>query len=306
MGLDRLIGGIIFLMKKFLQYILLIFLLAGFFAPRAEAIKIGLQIDVQEMVTGTSVKGTISDKYTGRVICSIDPMVSYRIRAGKDDLEITISGKKYSLNSNAVVIKTNTNGFVCAKNRWYRGNLVIENRNKALTVINDVKLEDYLLGVVPSEMPSSWAEEALKAQAIAARSYAIANLGKHGSKGFDLKDNTEDQAYGGASSETSRTNQMVAQTYGIVITQNKQVIPAFYCASAGGQTKNTGDVWSKDLPYIRSVPSYDGNLKKMGHGIGMSQHGANNLAKQGYNAYQILAYYYNNIKFGKLSQKWNL
>ena len=47
-------------------------------------------------------------------------------------------------------------------------------------------------------------------------------------------------------------------------------------------------------------------MKKMGHGIGMSQHGANNLAKQGYNAYQILTYYYNNIKFGKLSDKWNL
>lgn len=307
LGLDILIGGIIFLMNKlFIQLICLILIIICISPLRAEAIKIGLQIDVPEMYTGTSVKGTISDKYSGRVICSLEAMQSYKIRAKKDDIEITIGGKKYDLGAKSVIIQTNSNGFVCAKNRWYRGKLIVENRNKSLTVINDVKLEDYLLGVVPSEMPSSWEEEALKAQAIAARSYAIANLGKNGSRGFDLKDNTEDQAYGGATSETNRTNQVVAKTFGIVVTQNKHVITAYYCASAGGKTKNTGDVWNKDLPYLRSVPSYDGNMKKMGHGVGMSQHGANNLAKQGYNAYQILAYYYNNIKFGKLSPKWNL
>lgn len=292
--------------NRFIKFICLIaiFLFSSF--QRAEAIKVGLQIDVPEMITGTSVKGTIEDRISGRILCALDAMQSYRIKAKKDDIEITIEGKKYNLHSQSIVIRPALNGFVCAKNRWYRGKIIVENRNKALTVINDVKLEDYLLGVVPSEMPSSWEEEALKAQAIAARSYAIANLGKNGSRGFDIKDNTEDQAYGGATSETERTNRVVAKTFGIVVTQNKHVITAYYCASAGGQTKNTGDVWSKDMPYLRSVPSYDGNIKKMGHGVGMSQHGANNLAKQGYNAYQILAYYYNNIKFGKLSPKWNL
>ena len=294
-------------MKKFL---LKTFFIIGFVllttTPKAEAIRIGLQMNMPEVVTATSISGTVSDKYTGRVICALDPMKSYRLKAKKDSIEIKINGKTYDLNSKAVVISPTGNGFVCAKNRWYRGKIILENRNKALTVVNDVKLEDYLLGVVPCEMPSSWPDEALKAQAIAARSYAVANLGKNGSKGFDLKDNTEDQAYGGATSETNRTNQIVAQTYGIVVTQNKQVITAYYCASAGGKTVNTGDVWNKDMPYLRSVPSYDGGIKKMGHGVGMSQHGANNLAKQGYNAYQILAYYYNNIKFGKLSEKWNL
>lgn len=275
-------------------------------APKSEAIRIGLQINVPEMTTGLSVKGTVSDKNTGRVICSLEPMQTYKIKAKKDGLEIYINGKNYNLGTFAVTIEPLSNGFVCAKNRWYRGKIVVENKNKQLIVVNDIKLEDYLLGVVPCEMPSSWPDEALKAQAIAARSYAVANLGKNGSLGFDLKDNTDDQAYGGASSETDKTNKIVSQTYGIVVTQNKQVITAFYSASAGGKTVNTGNVWNKDLPYLRSVPSYDDNVKKMGHGIGMSQHGANNLAKQGYNAYQILAYYYNNIKFGKLSDKWNL
>ena len=299
-------NDIILMMKKIFIHFICLITLFFTFADRAEAIKIGLQSDMAEVATGLSVRGTISEKNTGRIICTLEPMQTYIFKAKKDGIEVKIDGKNYLINNYAITIAPATDGFVCAKNRWYRGKIIIENRNKSLTVINDVKLEDYLLGVVPCEMPSGWAEEALKAQAIAARSYAVANLGKHAGNGYDLKDNTEDQAYGGASSETDRTNKIVAQTYGIVITQNKQVITAFYCASAGGQTTNTGNVWAKDLPYLRSVPSYDGNMKKMGHGIGMSQHGANNLAKQGYNAYQILAYYYNNIKFGKLSDKWNL
>ncbi len=290
----------------FLKYFCIVFLCLIAFSGRAEAIKVGLQVGTNAVITGTSVKGTVTDKYSRKVICAIDPMTSYKIVPKKNEIQIQVNGKYYDTGTDSIVISPSTNGFVCAKNRWYRGSIIVTNRNKLLTVINNVKLEDYLLGVVPCEMPSGWNSEALKAQAIAARSYAVANVGKNASKGFDIKDNTEDQAYGGASSETAKTNQIVAETYGIVITQNKQVITAYYCASAGGKTINSGDIWYKDLPYLHSVPSFDGNLKKNGHGIGMSQNGANNLAKQGYNAYQILSYYYNDIKFGKLSNKWNL
>ena len=70
-------------------------------------------------------------------------------------------------------------------------------------------------------------------------------------------------------------------------------------ASAGGMTSTS--VWGGSAPYLHSVPSFDDNVKKNGHGVGMSQHGANNLAKQGYNAYQILQYFYQNVKFAKLN-----
>jgi len=292
--------------KRFIYTFCIVLFFINLFSLPANAIKIGLMTDSSDLVTGTSVKGVIYDYFTNKPICALDSMVSYKLKPGKKSIEIIIKSQRYDLGTNSVRIKPYTDGFVSAKKRWYRGSLIVHKVNKSLTVINELKLEDYLLGVVPSEMPSTWSEEALKAQAIAARSYAVANLGKNGSRGFDLKDNTEDQAYGGASCETERTNRIVAETYGIVVTQNKQVIPAYYCASAGGQTLNSGDVWYKDMPYLKSVPSYDDNIKKMGHGIGMSQYGANNLAKQGYNAYQILSYYYNNIKFGKLSSNWNL
>ena len=61
--------------------------------------------------------------------------------------------------------------------------------------------------------------------------------------------------------------------------------------------------WGNNLPYLRSVPSFDDNIKKNGHGVGMSQHGANNLAKQGYNAYQILQYFYKDVKFARVDPK---
>ena len=150
-------------------------------------------------------------------------------------------------------------------------------------------------------MPSSWNIEAHKAQAIAARSYALANLGKRASRGYDLKDTPEDQAYGGASAEKARTNKAVEDTKEIVLIYDLKIIPAFYSASAGGHTKSSGDVWMKNLPYLQSVPSFDDRIKKNGHGVGMSQHGANNLAQSGYNAYQILQYFYRGVKFARIN-----
>ena len=204
------------------------------------------------------------------------------------------------------MIRPRTQGFLCSKRAWYRGDFMLYNwGNTGITLINNLPLEDYLKGVVPSEMPSKWNTEALKAQAIAARSYAVAtkNAGKHASQGFDLLDTTADQAYGGASAEKETTSKAVDDTKGIVIVQEKRgVLPAYYHASSGGQTK----VWESGSSFLQSVPSADGNVKKNGHGVGMSQHGANNLAAQGWNAYQILNYFYKDFKFAKLSENWDI
>lgn len=266
----------------------------------SHAIKIGLLDGVSQAYIGTSTVAEIIDVKTGQKIYEIPAMRSFKFKAKKNKLTIEINDKDYSLGSNWVSISPSDDGFCSVKQRWYRGEFVLKIVNGNLVVINNLSLEDYLRGVVPSEMPSKWNIEAHKAQAIAARSYAIANLGKRAARGYDLKDTPEDQAYGGATSETARTNKACLDTYGIVITYDKKVIPAYYSASAGGHTINSGDAWVKNLPYIHAVPSFDGNVKKNGHGVGMSQHGANNLAAKGYNAYQILTYFYNNVKFGKL------
>ena len=170
-----------------------------------------------------------------------------------------------------------------------------------ITVINDICMENYIQGVLPAEMPSSWNLEALKAQAIAARTYAVANYGKHGSQGFDLVDTQMDQVYNGISAETESSNKAVLETEGIIMTYNNKPITAMYSSSAGGQTHSALESWGNDIPYLQSVPSYDDDVKSFGHGVGMTQHGAKNLANMGNNAYQILSHFYNNIQFARIN-----
>ncbi len=286
--------------------LILLFVCCVFHSQAAHAIKIGLVDGVDEVRIGTSKKAGLISPLHNKSFYELEAMKPYAFKASGNTVSIELNNQWFNLNISRVVIKPQDNGFVSTKRRWYRGEFIIENRGGNLVVVNNVPLEEYILGVVPSEMPSKWNYEALKAQAIAARSYAIANRGKRASHGYDLKDTPEDQAYGGATAETANTNNAVMETKGIVITYNQKVIPAYYSASAGGHTVNAGAVWNKDLPYLKSVPSFDENVKKNGHGLGMSQHGANNLAEQGYNAFQILTYYYNNVKFGRLDPAWVL
>lgn len=234
----------------------------------------------------------------------MEKMKGYELKPYRGVIAIKVDGQWKKMNASKIVIKPEPNGFVSVKRKWYRGHFKVINDGLGLTVINDIPLEKYLQGVVPSEMPSSWEHEAHKAQAIAARSYAIANKGKRAKYGYDLKDTPEDQAYGGASAEKSNTNDAVTETAGIVLVCQGKIVPAYYSASAGGRTNTGGQVWSKDLPFLKSVPSFDEGIKKNGHGVGMSQYGANNLAKRGYNGYQILKYFYANTKFAKIRNEY--
>ena len=278
-------------LNKILLLIFTIAVLPFFTQEQAQAIKIGLVDGAALIKVAASKDAQLISPLHNKAFYKLSAMKVYPFKATGNTVSIELQNQWFNLNINRVVIKPNDQGFISTKRRWYRGEFIIENRGGKLVVINSLPLEDYLLGVVPSEMPSKWNYEALKAQAIAARSYAIANRGKRASHGYDLKDTPEDQAYGGASSETATTNSAVIETKGEVITYNRKIIPAYYSASAGGHTRNSGSVWNKDLPFLKSVPSFDEDVKKNGHGLGMSQHGANRLAQNGYSAYQILTYY---------------
>ena len=282
--------------KKALVFIFIYIL----FAMPCFAIKIGLQTRVNKTYIGASTPAQIIDAKTNKLLYEMEKMKGYELKPYKGMIAIKIDGQYRKIKTDKIIIKPEENGFVSVKRKWYRGSFKIINDDNALTVMNDLPLELYIRGVVPSEMPSRWEFEAHKAQAIAARSYAVANMGKRAKYGYDLKDTPEDQAYGGASAETNRTNKAVTDTEGIVLVCQGKIVPAYYSASAGGITKNAGQVWTHDLPFIKSVPSYDDGIKKNGHGVGMSQHGANNLAKRGYNGYQILRYFYANTKFARL------
>ena len=120
-----------------------------------------------------------------------------------------------------------------------------------MSAINIVGVEQYLAGVVPREMPSDWPDEALKAQAVAARSYALANRAT--GKGFDLYADVRSQVYGGVAGETTRVTAAVEATAGEVALFEGKVITAFFHSTSGGRTADVSEVFGDPVPYLVSV-----------------------------------------------------
>jgi SpoIID/LytB domain protein len=139
--------------------------------------------------------------------------------------------------------------------RRYRGSIQVDVTGGRLRAINFVGLEQYLYGVVPSEMPYSWHPEALKAQAVVARSYALA-VRKSGA--FDLYPDTRSQVYLGLDHERPSTNAAVDATAGKVLLYDGQVAKTYFFSTSGGRTASSQDIWGSAIPYLVSVPDpYD-------------------------------------------------
>jgi stage II sporulation protein D len=141
----------------------------------------------------------------------------------------------------------------------YRGDMKFGADGAAgLLTVNSVGLESYVKGVVPNEMPSSWPSKALRAQAVAARSYALAT--DKGHDAFDHYADTRSQVYGGVASETSKTNSAVKDTRGMVVKHDGEVAITYFFSTSGGMTENVESVWpgSSPTPYLKAAPDpYD-------------------------------------------------
>ncbi len=206
----------------------------------SEQLKSGGKTEVRSLIkpTGSSLPTTTD----------INPNLREVIINGKSDAAKFSSLKPVSfgsMNERGVPVKLN--------GKAYRGKIeVFVNGRGSLTVVNVVPIEDYLLGVVPRELglPSL---EAQKAQAVAARTYAIANANGFGSQGFDLLPTVWSQVYGGVSAESSMGTQAVLQTRGIVATYNGKAINALYTSTCGGRTENSENIFEYAEPYLRGV-----------------------------------------------------
>jgi stage II sporulation protein D len=135
--------------------------------------------------------------------------------------------------------------------KQYRGRLLVSTDGKKLEVVDVVALENYLKGVVPAEMPSAWPAEALKAQAVAARSYALANL--HKGQDFDLYSDTRDQVYGGVATESQAASDAIAATKSQVVLWNGKVADTLFFSTSGGRTNSALDATGSAVPYLVSV-----------------------------------------------------
>ncbi len=152
-------------------------------------------------------------------------------------------------------IDPSNGGNVWIGNGWYRGRVLLVPRNGGLTAINYVDLEEYLYSVLGAEMDGGWPQEALKAQAVAARTYALYK--RQRSNGvFDVGDDQNWQVYKGLITESTGTLAAVNATRGQVLTYNGQAILAAFHSASGGHTENVEDVWNETLTLFTGSPRF--------------------------------------------------
>jgi stage II sporulation protein D len=183
------------------------------------------------------------------------PVDSHAVFAISDD-QITLNGAPVGKGPVKIVP---ADAFLSWNDRTFRGDFLILWMRGKLTLVNQIAMEDYLRGVLPKEVPTKWPMAALKAQAIAARTYTIANLGKHNADGFDLCSNTHCHMYGGATGEDPATDTAVLETAGEILECNGKVINAMYHSSSGGYTEDPIYIWGVAESYLKPVPDWDQN-----------------------------------------------
>ncbi|MBR1485877.1 MAG: SpoIID/LytB domain-containing protein, partial [Synergistaceae bacterium] len=135
--------------------------------------------------------------------------------------------------------------------KTYRGIFMITQRGGLLNV---VELENYLRGVLPAEVGASWHEQALRAQAITARTYVLRQSLSRADRGYDVVDTDADQVYKGAGVEAAKTNKAITSTSGLVLTYGNELAQTYFHSDSGGHTANIKDVWGRDVPYLVGVP----------------------------------------------------
>ncbi len=378
----QLLLGSLFSQIKVRHWWIGIFLWLALVAPAQASVilRVAIERGVKQVNVGSSTTAVVKDS-TGRTLGQLPAMSSFNAQTipGGVALDRWQSGLFW--------IEPTGDGFVYIGDRWYRGRTLVVPTDKGLDVVNWVDLEEYLYSVIGGEMDAGWPQEALKAQAIAARTYALYKRNEQrNNPTYDLGDSPDRwQIYKGVMSESPTIYAAVDGTAGKVLTHNNEIILSVFHACSGGHTENVEDVWGNPLAYLRAVQDYDqnisacnwertftsseissrisgvGNVKEMvaevlspfrsvkalrivgdkgtrvlkgeevrtalrlrstrfnitkgangsfvlqglgfGHGLGMSQWGAYNLARQGANHLQILGHYYQGVALTPIKTK---
>lgn len=219
-------------------------------AQAAKELRVAIKDSVNQLTVGSSSKAIIKDD-AGRQVGQIEPMSAFRAQTYGGNVSLGHWQAKHFW------VEPTDNGYVWIGDRWYRGRTRIVKRGNGLLAINHVPMDSYLYSVVGAEMVPSWNIEALKSQAVAARTYALHKSSQSKSNLYDLDTTTATQVYKGLDTETYSTHQAVNETSGQILTHNGQPILAVFHSSSGGHTENVEDIWSSPLPYLRGVVDYD-------------------------------------------------
>jgi stage II sporulation protein D len=217
---------------------------------------------------GLAVGASTATVGGGSGLIVTDPAGSYLARIAQDEVwRIAITGTGLAVvspagghstpSSQLQIVGGDSGAPVLVNGRRYHGTLAVLRDRTGITLVNRVPLEAYLRGVVSAEMgrrvPAE--QEALRAQAVVSRTYALRNVGRWAADGFDVYSTVADQVYGGFDSETPEGDEAVASTSGQILTYDGAPIDAFFYSTCGGRTADGTEVFrAADRPYLRSIP----------------------------------------------------
>lgn len=221
-------------------------------ALAAAPVRIGLAVGADSAVVGGASGVVLSGD--GREIVVL-PGTTLRFRTA-EETGVEVSAEGFVRTAAVWEARPHAGETLVAGATAYRGTIEVFPDDTGLTVVNVLDLEVYLRGVVSREMPVADSHlQALLAQAVAARTYTAANLGRRAALGFDLWGSVEDQVYGGASAETGLADLAVASTAGVILLYETAPLRAYYHGACGGRTADIAAVWGETSPppYLRGV-----------------------------------------------------
>lgn len=259
-------------------------------------IEVGLTSGMRLSLTGLEAcRGTVDGKTVSTYRKGEEFSIS---RAGQ---MISINGKK--LGTAVYLEPVQTEPSFAVKGNRYRGKmkLIPSPWNEGVVLVNVVPMEEYLRGVVPSESIPTWRIDALKAQAVAARTYALYHRNSYRASGYDVTDDVESQVYKGAGVETKATDEAVRETRGEVITYEGKAIDALFHADGGGYTEYGENVWGISKPYLQGVPEELSLQTKKPWTVTLTRDAfSKKLSASGYGVGRIQNIKLSNLQFGKV------
>ena len=233
-------------MKRLILVTLIIFILTSFTTLFVYADTYGIDVDIE---MEDVAENTEDDTYYVDIGLFYGSSAKSSVTVKNDEGTFTVNASDVSDS-----VTYNSDGVISVDGTKYRGSIILKKDSSGLlTVINHVDLEDYIASVIAVEMSPSFNIEALKAQAVCARTYALKNMNKHSSRGFDLCASVDCQAYKGVSVESETINRAARETAGVVMKYNGQIIDAVYSATSGGYTEDVKYVWGSNIPYLKAV-----------------------------------------------------
>lgn len=239
-------------------------------------ISVGLSQGISEIqLSATNGKLSVYENPEQKPILVVPQGGTLDVRMMREQL--VVNGRE--IKGERLVIQPEPSGFIQVNHTPYRGYIAILKR-MGLTVVNYVLVEDYLYGVVPKEMPPSWNVEALRAQSVAARTFALKNRKRHSAEGFDLCSTSHCQVYEGMPAEMRTTTEAVDSTRGEVLFYKGAIMDALFHTDSGGMTESSEYVWGSPVPYLRAVTEVQMQTQPWNRIISMSEF-AQKLEKNG-------------------------